>query len=193
MDSDKLITSLLSSEEDDYSEDDDQPEEGRHAFCIEPKHEVEKTESASIPRSKRAKTVTRQSKSDNERSSGRRRKVYKEQRQRQIITITCMPIKKDQPKGPVIFINPNFVRRFIAKSINFASSREPSSSQTSVTIPSNVIKDIDFKNSSEESLKAACTMAVIRLVTECIEDSNKRDEKSNKILVSRLLEGLVGH
>lgn len=193
MDSEKLNICLLSSEEDDYSEDDDDDEleEGERRFCIEPKHEVEKTESTSIPRAKRAKTFTRQSKSDYERSSGRRRKVAKEQRQRQIITITCVPIQKDQPKGPVIFINPNFIRRFIAKSINLASSREPSSSQTSVTIPPSVIKDIDFKSSSQESLKAACTMAVIRLVTECIEDSNKRDEKFNKILVSRLLEGLV--
>lgn len=191
MNFDNSKTSPLSSEEDDYSGDDDRLGEGRRRFCIERKHELEKTEKISIPKPKRAKTDARQSKSDLERSSGRRRKVYKEQRQRQIITITCIPIKKEQPIGPVIFINPNLVRKFIAKSINLASNREQTSSQTSFTITSSVIQDIDFKNSSQESLKAACTMAIIRLVTECIEDSNKRDEKFNKILVSRLLEGLV--
>lgn len=188
----KLETSPLSSEEDEFSgDDDDRLGEGRRRFCIERKHGLDRTEKIPTPKQKRAKTDTRQSKSDFERSSGRLRKVHKEQRQRQIITITCIPIKKEQPLGPVIFINPNLIRRFIAKSINLASNRESTSSQSSLIVSPDVIKDIDFKNSPKDSLKAACTMAIIRLVTECIEDSNKRDENFNKVLVSRLLERLT--
>lgn len=190
MNSSKLEASPLVSEEDDYSGDDDRSGEGRRRFCIERKHRLEPAEPISTTKPKRAKTVTRQARPEHDKYMGKRRKVYKEQRQRQIITINCTPIK-NEPLGPVIFINPNLVKKFIAKSINLASSTAQTSSQTSFTLSSDVIKDIDFKSSPEESLKAACTMAIIRLVTECIEDCNKRDEKFNKILASRLLEGLA--
>lgn len=34
-------------------------------------------------------------------------------------------------------------------------------------------------------------MAVIRLVTECIQDDEKRDEKLNKLLAGRLMQQLL--
>lgn len=61
----------------------------------------------------------------------------------------------------------------------------PSSSST------NMIEDIDFKTKPRESLKAASMMAIIRLVTECIEDTRKRDENLNRTLVSQLIDKLV--
>lgn len=70
---------------------------------------------------------------------------------------------------PVIHINPKLIKKFIEKSIKLTSN------------PSNV---------ASQSLKPAATMTIVRLVTECIEDDSKRDEKMNKVLVTRLLERL---
>lgn len=120
-------------------------------------------------------------------------------------------LPKEKPeKGPVIFINPKFVKKFIEKSLKLASSTStsakcsstnknspaseglnPPTPTTSVAIP--MIDEIDFKTSSKECLQAASTMAVIRLVTECIEDDSKREEKLNKILISRLIDELDQH
>lgn len=110
---------------------------------------------------------------------------------------------------PVIYINPKFIKKFIEKSIKLThpstssatttdqrtsvkSNTDSSSTSHNIISPasSSMIEDIDFKTSSRESLQAASTMAIIRLVTECIEDDNKRDEKLNKTLVSRLIDGL---
>lgn len=62
---------------------------------------------------------------------------------------------------------------------------------TSSSSSTSMIEDLDFKTKPRESLKAASTMAIIRLVTECIEDTRKRDEKLNKTLVSQLIDKLV--
>lgn len=109
------------------------------------------------------------------------------------------------PKGPVIYINPRFIKKFIGKTIELANktngtcessaqkqgmNNKGSKKQISTSKESNMIDNIDFKTSPKESLQAASKMAVIRLVTECIEDSAKRDEELNKTLVSRLIDAL---
>lgn len=97
------------------------------------------------------------------------------------------PEKKEQEtKGSVIFINPKFVKKFIEKSIKLTSSSSTATNSSSASM----IDNIDFKTSPKESVQAASTMAIIRLVTECIEDDSKRDEKLNKILVSRLVTAM---
>lgn len=117
-----------------------------------------------------------------------------------------------QPEGPVIFINPNFIKKFIEKSIELTSSTSNSNHQqhhnSPLAFPRNhvhslhtankmtankMIEEIDFKTSPKEALQAASTMAIIRLVTECIEDDSKRDEKLNKTLAARLIDSLIHH
>lgn len=124
-------------------------------------------------------------------------------------------IQNEEPIGPTIFINPKMIKKFIGKSIELASSSasQPANASTSQakssyydtknisTLPTtattlsapNFIDNIDLKTSPRESLQAAATMAIVRLVTECIRKDNKRDEKLNKILVARLIDQLTKH
>lgn len=108
-----------------------------------------------------------------------------------------------KPKGPVIYINPKFVIKLLRKSIDLAptsvttdeTSHDLKSQSTEQHCAPSTCKSSDAQSNrcsiSKESLQAASTMAVIRIVTECIENDIKRDEKANKVLISRLLSELV--
>lgn len=116
--------------------------------------------------------------------------------------------KRDPPKGPVIYINPKFIKKFIEKSMklsaNCTSSKNTPSQMDNNSIPNdtsrqntpstsqitNSIEQIEFKSCPKKCLQAASTMAIIRLVTECIQDDSKRSESLNKILISRLIDNL---
>ena len=115
-----------------------------------------------------------------------------------------------KPKDTIIHINPKFIKRFIEKSIQLNSlnattscqKQEQSQEELTATQMPQAIKSLakdkqsssskyDFQDCSTESLQAAATMSVIRLVTECIEDDQKRDEKCNKLLAKRLIDQLT--
>lgn len=101
--------------------------------------------------------------------------------------------------GTVIHINPKFIQKFIEKSRELSSdgpTETSSASQTDTTVDSISDKTQGtalqrFGAYPRSTLQASAAMATIRLVTECIEDDSKRDEKMNKLLAIRLVEQLT--
>lgn len=117
-------------------------------------------------------------------------------------SINTALLNESNPTDPVIFINPKFIKRFVEKSIqltitatqpNLSKVESNSLNEAATSAQTCMLDEIDFRKSTRESLQAAATMAIIRLVTECIENDNKRDERLNKILVNRLIDTLVTH
>lgn len=103
-------------------------------------------------------------------------------------------------KAPVIFINPKFIKKFVDKSLKFSSN--PLGDMTSIEtqqegVETNAVdREIAMQESClgicpKNSLQAAAMMTVVRLVTECIEDVSKRDEKMNRELANRILENMT--
>lgn len=123
-------------------------------------------------------------------------------------TMLAQSSRKDPPKGPVIYVNPRFIKKFIEKSIklsaDFPSLAVATNHADNNSIPNDTsrhntpstsrvyesIDQIEFKTCSKKCIQAACTMAIIRLVTECIQDDKKQNESQNKILISRLIDNL---
>lgn len=106
------------------------------------------------------------------------------------------------PQESVIFINPRFIKKFVEKSMKLGSmtttanlsshaGTEQTKSPAAATSSSTVIKDIDFDSCPQESLQAAATMTIVRLVAECIQDDYRRDERLNKVLIGRLMDKLT--
>lgn len=95
-------------------------------------------------------------------------------------------LKKDH----VIFINPKFVKKFVEKSLKLNQQTDSHDAQKVGENSPNFTHNINFETIPKDCLHTAATMTVIRLVTECIQDDHKRDEKQNKVLVSRLIETL---
>lgn len=88
------------------------------------------------------------------------------------------------PHDSVIFVNPTFIKNFLKKATLMMHPPGQDSKEAITDMP---IEDVKFTDSPADAIQAAATMAIIRLVTECIGDDSKRDEKCNKMLASRLM------
>lgn len=190
--------SASTSEEDDSSGDDELSTSRRGRFCIERKLEPEPVSIVSNI-SRRPKPLNQLKPRFQQLAAAKRRKVPNYQHDNMIDTSKL----NKQPPQSVIYLNPKFIKRFIEKSIKLTSSSTADSSvQTRNHVDDSnelkiapkpiMIDEIDFSTSSKESIQAASTMAIIRIVTECIEDDSKRDERLNKVLISRLINRLNG-
>lgn len=105
-----------------------------------------------------------------------------------------------ESKPTVIYVDPKIIKKFIEKSMKLSDPNLVDANArgirpnrfTKTYVNSSSIDTVDFKTCSKDLVMAGCTMAIIRLVTECVQDDKKRDEKLNKILVSRLMSKLLG-
>lgn len=192
--------SPATTDEDEASGEEGETNDRRRRFCIERRQDLETKE----PSTKRSKTETidRNKLENYHRNTGRRRPRVFVNREVNHFPSARERMKLEHPKGPVIFINPNFIKKFVEKSIELSSSKlqscsSPSSKsshgQPATTSASKLNENIDFRTCPRESLQAAAAMAIIRLVTECIENARKRDERLNKVLVKRLIDALDRH
>jgi hypothetical protein len=100
---------------------------------------------------------------------------------KKVFNTTNQPV----PHDTVIHINPLFIKRFLKKAMIMQHATDPDTKQLATSMADD---SFSFKQSPEDALQAAATMAIIRLVTECIEVDLKRDEKANKILAGRLMQ-----
>lgn len=193
------------SDDDGDSGEDDMTADRRRRLCIERTHQIDEE-----PKTKRLKVERNNHRTNYRRARQRATDCMRPQ------TSYRRPVQQVQQshrKDHIIHINPKFIKKFIEKSMTMTSANSseagpwpsttrakpenpgmPSSASTASSAQAratNMIENIDFKTSPHEALLAASTMAVIRLVTECIENDKKRDEKMNKVLVSRLIAGLT--
>lgn len=113
-----------------------------------------------------------------------------------------------EPKEPVIYINPRFVQRFVDKSMQLSSNNSSAQhlgTETNVKMhrfsktfnsKSKMIESanngtlLDVNSIPVQSLQAASAMVVVRLVTECIQNNSKRDERLNKVIAARLVDAI---
>lgn len=234
------LKNLDSSDDDDCSCDEDKPDGRRRRFCIERKQrEEQQKQKTNLAQHKphpikpnlfRIRKLSKLNHSLNRNAIKNqlgktsviaRKKInisnstLPPQSHRFVPTNTSdrLELAKRTSEGPVIFINPKFIQRFLEKSLKLASSNVTNNStrnfakfkspmentdlvnqkqSSNFASPStSMVENSDFKTKPRETLKAASTMAIIRLVTECIEDTRKRDEKLNKTLVSQLIDKLI--
>lgn len=198
------------STDDDESSGEGRDHNGRRRrFCIERRQDSEPTSGSSGTKRCRIDTIVRNRLGSYHRNTGKRRPRPHFDYPPYTHPQTCYPKprpKFDVPKGPVIFISPNFIRRFVGKSIELSMQKRVQNSDLSTnttstfpdqrapTISVNTrVENVDFRTCQNDVLQPAATMAVIRLVTECIEDARKRDERLNKALVARLMDALRRH
>jgi len=119
---------------------------------------------------------------------------------RKVYTNTSHPaIPSYELEDTVIYLNPAFVKKFAELSTRLKSPQQLESSEriSPPTVDNARSTDRDspshngatsINTFSKESIRAAATMAIIRLVTECIENDGHRDEHMNRSLVDQLVE-----
>lgn len=200
------------STDDEESSGDGRDHNGRRRrFCIERRQDLEPTSGSSGTKRCRIDTIVRNRIGSYHKNTGKRRTrpYFDYQAHQQTHRPAAYPKprpKLDPPKGPVIFISPNFIRRFVEKSFELsmqkrfqtsdqstATASTMANQKSSATFANDKVECVDFRTCHNDVLQQAATMTVIRLVTECIEDARKRDERLNKTLVSRLIDALRKH
>lgn len=93
------------------------------------------------------------------------------------------------PHDTVIYVNPKFIKKFLLKAMVMMY---PTDVAKQVVTNREPVDSLSFQHYPADALQAAATMYIVRLVTECIEDDSERDEKSNKVLSTRLMSKMTG-
>lgn len=127
----------------------------------------------------------------------------KETKSNELKTLNC---PKANANEPVIYINPKFIRKFVDKSMQLSSDKALASSsecsqhmqrfsktfnrKSKMIESANNSQALDMNSIPVQTLQAVSAMVVVRLVTECVQNDSKRDERLNKVIAARLVDAI---